>query len=412
MRVVYYTHPSFLDTALPLFRELTRLVELHVILEVSPESWSSSVFHLSRLPLRSGIVPALPVLDDHFPAGVRACWRDAASFNFAVHNCRQSIHPNAWWISRRVVRFIRELNPSVVHLDEGSLRLAWALYGMGNAKLVLGVHDAEPHSGEQNWRTELSRALTLRRARHCILHNHALVEAFHRRYRVSASRVEVIPLGALDIFREWLAADAPSSSSDDRTVLFFGRLSPYKGLETLYRAVPDVMRRLRDVRFVVAGRPVHGYIPPPIPPVSNGGHVEVVEGYISNERLAGLFNRATVVVCPYTDATQSGVILTAYAFGKPVIATRVGGLPEYVRQGETGVLVPAREPAALSAALVDVLIDPDLRTRLRNGISRLLAGPLAWSTIARNTVGVYERCIGVRSTHAANSMIRPEVTSE
>ncbi len=132
--------------------------------------------------------------------------------------------------------------------------------------------------------------------------------------------------------------------TEDRTLLFFGRLSAYKGLETLFQAAPLACKRLPGLRIIVAGNPVPGYRLPPAPDLPNGGELQIITGYIPNHTLAQLFQRAAVVVCPYTTATQSAVVLTAYAFGKPVIGTRVGGLPEYITDGETGVLVPPHSP--------------------------------------------------------------------
>jgi glycosyltransferase involved in cell wall biosynthesis len=96
-------------------------------------------------------------------------------------------------------------------------------------------------------------------------------------------------------------------------------------------------------------------------------------------------------VCPYVDATQSGVVMTAYAFDRPVVATRVGGLPEYVHDGQTGLLVAERDPVALAAALVSVLTNASLRDHLGEGIRVARTTEFDWSRAARETVGVYAR---------------------
>jgi glycosyltransferase involved in cell wall biosynthesis len=81
------------------------------------------------------------------------------------------------------------------------------------------------------------------------------------------------------------------------------------------------------------------------------GRIEWWDRYIPNEDVPALFREADVVLLPYTEATQSGVVPVAYQFGVPVIATRVGGLSEVVLEGRTGLLVPPRDPAALAAAV-------------------------------------------------------------
>jgi glycosyltransferase involved in cell wall biosynthesis len=116
-----------------------------------------------------------------------------------------------------------------------------------------------------------------------------------------------------------------------------------------------------------------------------------VDRYLGNREMADLLTRAHVVVCPYLDATQSGVVLTAFAFEKPLVATNVGGLPEYIDHGNTGLLVPPRNPTALAEALVQVLTNDDLVEHLRAGIARLGRDRLLdWSSTARDVREVYE----------------------
>lgn len=390
IRVVYYMYPWFLDPALPKIRVIARSTDLHLLLELSPEGWQQGLFDAAPKLLSSGIIPASPVIGDCFPAGVKTYWQGTASFNLAVHNCPKSIHPATWWVSHKVVRFIRSLKPDILHLDDVSLRVAWALPGLGKIPIVLNIHDPEPHSGEHNWRTDMARWLTFRRVKRFIMHSTAGKADFCARWGVSESHVVVVPLGVYDVFCEWMN---PTIQEEDRTVLFFGRLSPYKGLEVLYRAAPIVAEQVPGVRFVVVGRPIRGYQPPAAPSLSNQGRIEQICDYVSNARLAELFQRATMVVCPYTDATQSGVILTAYAFGKPVVATTVGGLPEYVTDDQTGILVPPNDSESLAAAIVGLLVDRTRRERLSKGIQRARATELGWDRIAQQTIKVYEEAL-------------------
>lgn len=95
------------------------------------------------------------------------------------------------------------------------------------------------------------------------------------------------------------------------------------------------------------------------------------------------------VVLPYVEASQSGVLLTAYAFGTPVVAARSGGLPEYVRDGHTGLLIPPGDPEALAGALERVLGDAEFRARLSGGIAEFLWKELSWPELARQTAAMY-----------------------
>lgn len=158
-----------------------------------------------------------------------------------------------------------------------------------------------------------------------------------------------------------------------------------------YAAAPQVAERVPDVRFVVAGRPIDGYKVPRPPSLPNGGRIELIAGHVAPERLARLHAEATLVACPYLDATQSGVILTAYALGTPVVASAVGGLPEYVEDETTGLLVPPGDADALAEAIVRILTDDSLRQRLQRGAAAARDGRLAWPRIADLVLDSYRR---------------------
>jgi glycosyltransferase involved in cell wall biosynthesis len=249
--------------------------------------------------------------------------------------------------------------------------------------IVLTVHDPSLHLGEHSVSTEVFRRLMHAGTARFVLYNRTLKMEFCKKYRVSPARVDTAHLGTYDIFREWIAAPLEPQRT---TVLFFGRLSSYKGLDVLYRAAPLVAHHVPGVTFVVAG-----YEPPAAPQLPNVGRIEEHLGYAANEQVARLFQRAGVVVCPYVEATQSGVALTAYAFGRPVVASAVGGLPEYVKHCATGLLVEPDDPDALAQALIRVLTDSTLFAELERGVAHVSRGELNWRQTATEIAQVYAR---------------------
>jgi glycosyltransferase involved in cell wall biosynthesis len=140
-------------------------------------------------------------------------------------------------------------------------------------------------------------------------------------------------------------------------VLFFGRILPYNGLDVLLEA----FRSLDPARFhlVIAGE---GEVPAITAP-----NIEIDNRFVTDERLPDFFRRAHVVALPYHAASQSGVAQMAFAFGRPVVATRVGALPDIVHHEVNGLLIPSGDPAALAAAL-QRLAEDTLRTRLAAAI--------------------------------------------
>ena len=385
--VVLYTHSAVLAPALSLAHALSRGADCHLLLELGPSAWQMEL--LDSVPERSwsGIIPAEPVIGHAFPEAVRAMWRSLASFHLVSHDTTRAIHPSSWRLSRRVARFIRSLQPDVVHFDDVSKRMLPALPGLNGVPVVLSLHDPTFHAGEVSWRGDLVRRMLLRRAQRVILHNRALLDPFRARYRVAPERISIVRLGVYRLARAWSAG---SVCDDASNVLFFGRLSAYKGLDVLYEAMPAVAQRVPNAQFTIAGQAVNGY---QLPRPPQRVRLEVCRRYIPNGEAARLFERSSVVVCPYREATQSGVALTAYAFEKPVVPSAAGGLPEYVHPGETGLLAPPGDAAALADALVDVLSDADLRHRLSAGIRRLGHSDLNWSRAAEDTLAVYREAM-------------------
>jgi glycosyltransferase involved in cell wall biosynthesis len=178
---------------------------------------------------------------------------------------------------------------------------------------------------------------------------------------------------------------------NDRLILFFGRIWPYKGLEYLIRAEPLITSKMPDARIMIAG---HGedfarYQRLMTHPENFIVHNE----YILEERAATLFQQASMVVLPYTEASQSGIIPVAYTFSKPVVATTVGALPEMVEHGRTGFLVPPRDERALAAAIVRLLQDKQLRDRMGRCGKQKVDAECSPDVVAQQTLAVYRRAV-------------------
>lgn len=288
--------------------------------------------------------------------------------------------PRTWSDTRRLARTIREFAPDVVHVQHTSVndpRLLVAS-GLRPGRYAYTIHDVERHPGDKAARRLHAWMDTClaRRAGLIFVHADALVERVHGRIGEHVP-IEVVPHGVMP--------SAPLPESPGRELLFFGRLSWYKGLDILLDAMPAVWERLADVTLSVAG---DGVLPDH--PRLADDRVRVRREHVPEEHLVELFGRASVVVLPYREASQSGVGSLAKGFGRPIIATRTGGLPELLADG-SGLLVDPEDPAALADAIVEVLTRPGLSERL---VVAGRAGILArsgWPRVAELTLAAYER---------------------
>jgi len=137
-----------------------------------------------------------------------------------------------------------------------------------------------------------------------------------------------------------------------RVLLFFGLIRPYKGVDVLLRAFAELGNDL-DASLLIVGEFYEDRAPYDalIEELGIAGRVRVIGNYVPNEDVEKYFKACDLVVLPYRSATQSGIVQTAFTFDKPVVVTRVGGLPDVVIEGRTGYIVPPDDAPALATAI-------------------------------------------------------------
>jgi glycosyltransferase involved in cell wall biosynthesis len=120
--------------------------------------------------------------------------------------------------------------------------------------------------------------------------------------------------------------------------------------------------------------------------------VELINRYLTNEEIAVYNQMANVVVCPYIGASQSGVVMTSFAFDNPVIATDVGALPEVIETGVTGLIVKPNDADALYKAICDLFRDPATIDSMRTNVNAKYSdSESSWTGITQQTCRLYER---------------------
>lgn len=325
------------------------------------------------------------------PKKIAGTVKDAVDSDVALHTFdspRLRSISNLWKLPA-AGRMIRSVNPDVVHLQSGHFWLGLFLRALKrhHFPIVATVHDHRVRKDEGSLlpRTILRKLLAA--GDQFIIHS-VRFEKELAKTGINADRISVIPHGFVPVF-ELLdkSGDVPREKD---TVLFFGRIEPYKGLDVLVKAVPLVRDRVPDLKVIVAG-------PGALPPGLDSDTYEVHNRYLPAGEVASFFKRASVVALPYLDATQSGIVPTAFRFGAAVVATAVGGIPDVVRNGETGLLVPPGDEVALADAIVRLLTDDDIRRSVTEGGRRLLKTELLPESIARKTIAVYRKALETKN---------------
>lgn len=200
----------------------------------------------------------------------------------------------------------------------------------------------------------------------------------------AAEKVHLIPHGAFTHLTQRpdeLPLPAELAAVERPVVLFFGLLRPYKGLDVLLEA----FREITDAELWIVGMPRM-----PLAPLqaAAGPNVRFIPRFIGDRELPAYFRRADLVVLPYRESEQSGVLYTALAFGRPLVLSDVGGFGEVAATG-VGELVPPGEVSALSSAITALLADQNRRRKLSTAALAAAQSTYSWATVAHKTAMLY-----------------------
>jgi len=183
--------------------------------------------------------------------------------------------------------------------------------------------------------------------------------------------------------------------SNSRVLLFFGYIRKYKGLDLLLEAMPEVLKTHPGTVLIIAGETkedFRGYERMMSDLHISHAIVRQIQ-YIPIEHIPRYFIASDVVVMPYRNIHQSGIVHLAFAFRKPVIATKVGGLPEVVREGKNGFLVPKNDVHALARATARALSDLPMLERMGAYAFSESSKSLSWNDIAEKAATLYRALV-------------------
>jgi glycosyltransferase involved in cell wall biosynthesis len=291
----------------------------------------------------------------------------------------------------KMIKRINQLKPDVIHLQRGHPWLNFGLPFLRKYLLVNTIHDVNLHVGdkESSKIPFFTHKFAINNAKKIIVHSEKLKTEFTQKYNKFDNDVHVIPRGINSIYNRYTDKFI---QEEENTILFFGRIWPYKGLRYLIEAEPHITHIIPDAKIIIAGRGedvIRNYQPF----MANPNKFKIYNKHISNNMVAELFHQASVVVLPYIEASQSGVVPLAYSFKKPVVVTNVGSLSEIVDNGITGFVVPSKDPEKLADRIIYLLKNKETRKKMGENAYRKATQELSWKEIAAKTVEVYEKSI-------------------
>jgi D-inositol-3-phosphate glycosyltransferase len=357
--------------------------------------------------------------------------RDIPGVNFL--NLRGSQDPDAGFRIKilrilgyyaRLISYAATCKPKIFHIlwnnkfevfDRTLLTLWYRLLGK---KIVLTAHNV--NRGRRDAADTLANRVSLRiqyrLANRIFVHTDKMKEELVQQFGVHEKKVIIIPFGINDSIPKTQllpnqAKELLGIGRNSKTMLFFGRITPYKGLEYLIGAFKGLARRSDEYRLIVSGRVEKGCeayweaIREQMREEVQNGRIVIRDEFIPDSETEIYFKAADALVLPYRNIFQSGVMFLAYSFGLPVLAADVGSLREDIVEGKTGFVFKPEDPADL-ARMIERYFASDLFAELyvrRQGIRDSAIKSHSWDVVGEKTLRAYADLLGISSLQSSLS---------
>ncbi|MCX2740980.1 glycosyltransferase [Pontibacter anaerobius] len=361
MVVLYYTSTHFIDSVLETIKCIKDTIELHVIIEIAPESKTSTIIKVNDLSSYSILEDCEVILGEHQWLLIKKYFHGVASVKFIVHKDKRSLSISSLRVASVLGKYIKNIKAEVIHFDTVSVRSIGLYPYIFDLKVFITVHDPIPHSGEASWKNKLPKFVYYHLASGYFFYSSFAQKQFQKRFKAIGAPKVSLKLQPYTYVSQFITEEEYKNT----TVLFYGRISLYKGIDILIEAIPTILKWNPNVNFVIAGKISAGYSLDNTAIKQFDKNVELMTQYLSTEDLVKIIRKANIVVCPYRDATQSGVLMTTMAVGKPVIATNVGAFPEYISDNINGFLAEPT-PEAIAAKVIEALTNQRYKNIERN----------------------------------------------
>jgi D-inositol-3-phosphate glycosyltransferase len=318
----------------------------------------------------------------------------------------------------RLIGYAWNAKPKIFHIlwnnrfkcfDRTLLMVYYKIRGKKVVRTAHNVNGARRENRDSAY-NRLTLRIQYRLADHIFVHTPKMKDELVKDYGVSESAVTIIPYGINNAvpITNLTSAEARRQlgiSEDEKTILFFGNIRPYKGLEHLVTAFEEIIRKDEQYHLIIAGWRLKGFdkywekVEPAIRRLVDRGRITLKAEFIPDEEVETYFKAADVLALPYNEIFQSGVLFLGYSFGVPAIATDVGSLREDIIEGRTGFLCKPRDVGDL-ARTIERYFDSDLFKNLksrRKEIRDYVNVRHSWGSVATITRRVYSGLMGENS---------------
>jgi len=320
-----------MDNALEQMKIMSSLCDLHVLIELSPDSLKSTVVDFTKLNNTSYLNPLQSILTEEDLKRLDQYIGGISAISYAYYPSKRIIGIDNIKTLRTVLKYMNTNSFDAIHFDTISARLLPLLPFIGNKKIIATIHDPIPHIGEKTIKKSIINWLYSSVIDEYLFYSiYALNQFLINRPSLhnKTAILKLLPYSYINNFKQ-------DTTNQENYILYFGRISPYKGVDLLINAADYISQQYPSLKICIAGKPHGDYTLD----LSGKKNIKYINSYLSIDELAKLIQHSIFVICPYKEATQSGVLMTAFAMKKPVLATSVGAFAEYIKPGVNGLLV-------------------------------------------------------------------------
>ena len=255
-------------------------------------------------------------------------------------------------------------------------------------KRIKIIHDVIPHTGEDSFVYKLLNYADIHISDLWITLTKTSKDELVRK-GIEKDKIGIIPHANFSCYGSALKIETKGNELHHK-IAFFGRINIYKGVDVLLKAFANVKLKLPQLKLLIAGNGDCSSYQSCFEQYAKD--LELHIRWIEDDEVASLLVDTDLLIIPYIEATQSGVIPLAYALGKPVIATRVGGIPEQV-PADCGIIIPPNDTEAIEDAIMDFYSNPSKIKRMGKNALKYATEELSWSNSAQLLLDFYHNCL-------------------
>ena len=384
MKIAYLGKIQLSDVDLSYIHEAQRIADVTYIMEVNPRFMRGPAFNFKSLYPKSGLFKAAEIYPEYNKM------KDFIDLDkcYVLNTTGKFWMIKSFWTHLILLLFLVRQHFDIIHLAWPPNIYEFIVYIL-RGKMMLTVHDPFPHTAHNTLSSRFRRRVAFFLVPRLIILNKAQRKEFLDYYKLPEQRVIDSRLSCYTYLRT--ITPLPSADKGKQYILFAGRISPYKGLDYLLPAMEEVHKQCPNCTLVIAGKGDYHF---DISYYKSLDYIDIRNRFIPDDELVTLIKDCAFMVCPYTDATQSGVIMSAFAFNKPVIATNVGGLPEMVKHQHYGLIIKRNDIQILADSIVSLLKQPETLESYSMEIKKdYSTGVLSWRHIAAELNNEYKKIL-------------------